>query len=60
MLSFATETSLAIDAIDRMPRFRVTGSSARETLLNQQIACKNHAYEFGIDPVEITNWQWPF
>jgi xylulose-5-phosphate/fructose-6-phosphate phosphoketolase len=52
--------SLAIDAIDRMPRFRVTGSSARETLLNQQIACKNHAYEFGIDPPEITNWQWPF
>jgi xylulose-5-phosphate/fructose-6-phosphate phosphoketolase len=52
--------SLAIDAIDRMPRFSVTGSSARETLLNQQIACQNHAYEFGIDPPGITNWQWPF
>jgi xylulose-5-phosphate/fructose-6-phosphate phosphoketolase len=56
----ADRFSLAIDAIDRMPRFRVTGSSARETLLNQQIACKNHAYEFGIDPLQITNWQWPF
>ena len=56
----ADRFSLAIDAIDRMPRFRVTGSSARETLLNQQIACKNHAYEFGIDPLEITNWEWPF
>jgi len=43
-----------------MPRFRVTGSSARESLLNQQIACKNHAYEFGIDPLQITKWQWPF
>jgi len=52
--------SLAIDAIDRMPRFCVTGSGAREALLNQQIACRNHAYEFGIDPPEITNWQWPF
>jgi xylulose-5-phosphate/fructose-6-phosphate phosphoketolase len=52
--------SLAIDAIDRIPRFRVTGSSAREALLNQQIACKNHAYEFGIDRPEIANWQWPF
>ena len=30
--------SLAIDAIDRMPRFRATGSNAREVLLNQQIA----------------------
>jgi len=52
--------SLAIDAIDRMPRFRVTGSSAREALLNQQLACKNHAHEFGVDPPEITSWQWPF
>ena len=39
----------AIDALDRMPRFRVSGASARETLLNEQIACKGYAYEFGID-----------
>ena len=32
--------SLAIDAIDRMPRFRVTGASVREALVNQQIACQ--------------------
>jgi xylulose-5-phosphate/fructose-6-phosphate phosphoketolase len=56
----ADRFSLAIDAIDRMPRFRVTGSSARESLLNQQIACKNQAHEFGIDRPQITNWQWPF
>jgi phosphoketolase len=29
--------SLAIDAIDRMSRFRVTGSGVREALLNEQI-----------------------
>jgi len=52
--------SLAIDAIDRMHRFRVTGSAAREALLNQRIACKNHAYEFGVDQPEIANWKWPF
>jgi xylulose-5-phosphate/fructose-6-phosphate phosphoketolase len=52
--------SLAIDAIDRMPRFRVTGAGVREALINQQIACKEHAYEFGIDPAEITDWKWPF
>jgi len=56
----ADRFSLAIDAIDRMPRFRVTGSSAREALLNQQIACKDHAYEFGVDSPDIANWQWPF
>ena len=51
--------SLAIDAIDRMQRFHLTGSSAREALLDQQMACRNYAHEFGIDPPEITNWQWP-
>ena len=52
--------SLAIDAIDRMPRFRVVGSAVREALLNQQIACKHHAFEFGVDPAELSNWKWPF
>jgi xylulose-5-phosphate/fructose-6-phosphate phosphoketolase len=52
--------SLAIDAIDRMPRFQVTGSSVRENLCNQQIDCKNHAYEFGLDRLEVTDWKWPF
>jgi xylulose-5-phosphate/fructose-6-phosphate phosphoketolase len=52
--------SLAIDAIDRIPRFRVTGSSVREVLLNQQIACENHAHEFGVDRPEVTDWKWPY
>jgi xylulose-5-phosphate/fructose-6-phosphate phosphoketolase len=52
--------SLAIDAIDRMPRFQVTGSSVRENLCNQQIDCKNHAYEFGLDRPAVTDWKWPF
>jgi xylulose-5-phosphate/fructose-6-phosphate phosphoketolase len=52
--------SLAIDAIDRMPRFQVTGAAAREKLLNEQIACKEYAYELGIDRAEITDWKWPF
>jgi len=56
----ADRFSLAIDAIDRIPRFRVVGAEVREWLLNQQIAAKNHAHEFGIDPKDITDWQWPF
>ena len=56
----ADRFSLAIDAIDRMPRFRVSGASAREALVNQQIAAKEHAYEFGVDRSEITDWKWPF
>ena len=52
--------SLAIDAIDRMERFRLVGAEVRESLRNEQIKCQNYAYEFGIDPDEINNWQWPF
>jgi xylulose-5-phosphate/fructose-6-phosphate phosphoketolase len=52
--------SLAIDAIDRMPRFRVTGAAAREALLNRQIACEQYAYEFGIDRPEDADWKWPY
>jgi xylulose-5-phosphate/fructose-6-phosphate phosphoketolase len=52
--------SLAIDAIDRMPRFQVKGAGVREALLNHQIDAKSHAHEFGIDPQDVTNWQWPF
>ena len=37
---------------------RVPGSFISEALLNQQIACKNHAWEFGMDTPEITNCQW--
>ncbi|MEJ2721228.1 MAG: phosphoketolase family protein, partial [bacterium] len=52
--------SLAIDAIDRAPRFCETGSAVRDRLLNEQIACKNHAFEFGVDRPDITDWKWPF
>src|ERR1700756_174638 len=51
----ADRFSLAIDAIDRISRFRVTGANVRESLVNQQIACSNHAYEFGVDSPDITN-----
>jgi len=56
----ADRFSLAIDAIDRMPRFRVTGAGAREALRNRQIACEQYAYEFGIDRPEDADWKWPF
>ena len=52
--------SLAIDAIDRMPRFRVKGAGVREALVNEQIAAEQHAYEFGVDRPEINEWEWPF
>jgi xylulose-5-phosphate/fructose-6-phosphate phosphoketolase len=52
--------TLAIDALDRIPRFRVTGASVREALLDEQIACTQHAYQFGIDRPDAADWRWPF
>jgi xylulose-5-phosphate/fructose-6-phosphate phosphoketolase len=44
--------SLVIDAIDRMPRFREIGATARETLRNRQFACQEYACVNGIDRSE--------
>lgn len=52
--------SLAIDAIDRIPSLRVSGAHAKEKLRDQQIECRNYAYEHGIDRPEDDRWQWPY
>jgi xylulose-5-phosphate/fructose-6-phosphate phosphoketolase len=52
--------SLAMDAIDRIPRVRVSAAGLRDELANQRIACEQHAYRFGIDRPDITAWKWPF
>lgn len=51
--------SLAVDAIDRVPKLDNRGAHAREELLNQKITAKNYAFHEGIDSVEITGWRWP-
>ena len=51
--------SLAIDVIDRVPQLQVRGAHAKEALRGRQIDCLNHAHEFGKDPQEIEEWQWP-
>jgi xylulose-5-phosphate/fructose-6-phosphate phosphoketolase len=51
--------SLAMDAIDRVPRLRAAGAHAKERFRNRQIACRLHAHEHGIDPPEIVGWRWP-
>ena len=52
--------SLAIDAIDRIPKLQRIGAHAKEEFRDSQIACRRHAYEYGIDSPEISNWKWPY
>jgi xylulose-5-phosphate/fructose-6-phosphate phosphoketolase len=51
--------SLAIDAIDRVPKLQVIGAHAKEQLRNRQIDCRHYAHEHGVDMPEISNWSWP-
>ena len=51
--------SLAIDAIDRIPKLQRIGAHAKEEFRDRQIACRRHAYECGIDSAEISGWKWP-
>jgi xylulose-5-phosphate/fructose-6-phosphate phosphoketolase len=52
--------SLAIDAIDRVPRLQAAGAHAKEKLREMQIACRHYAHEYGIDKPEERDWVWPY
>jgi len=51
--------SLAIDAIDRVPRLQVAGAHVKERLRDLQIECRNYAHEHGIDRAAERDWKWP-
>jgi xylulose-5-phosphate/fructose-6-phosphate phosphoketolase len=50
--------SVAIDAIDRVPRLRVAGAHVKEALRNSQIECQAYAYQQGVDKPEYDRWTW--
>ena len=52
--------SLAIDAIERVPRLRETAAHFKEWLRDQIIDHTNYALTYGIDKPESVNWKWPF
>ncbi len=52
--------TLAIDAIDRVPRLQTTGAHAKEKFRNMQIACRRYAHEHGTDRPDVVEWRWPF
>ncbi len=52
--------SLAMDAVDRVPKLQRTGGHAKERFLNQQIECINYAHQFGTDKPEAADWVWPY
>ena len=51
--------TLAIDAINRVPKLQKIGGHAKEKFRNRQIECRAHAHKYGIDSPEITGWRFP-
>jgi xylulose-5-phosphate/fructose-6-phosphate phosphoketolase len=51
--------SLAIDAIDRVPKLQRIGAHAKEKFRNLQIDCRNYAYAHGVDDPSVAGWKWP-
>jgi xylulose-5-phosphate/fructose-6-phosphate phosphoketolase len=51
--------TLAIEAINRTPKLQRIGAHAKEKYRDQQIDCRNYAYEHGIDRPDIVGWRWP-
>src|ERR1700752_3891524 len=49
--------SLAMDVIKRIPRLQPVGAHALEHFRNMQIACRNYAYEHGIDKPDVADWR---
>ena len=54
----ADRFSLAIDAIDRVGKLQRVGAHAKEEFRDRQLACRRHAYEYGVDSPEICGWTW--
>jgi xylulose-5-phosphate/fructose-6-phosphate phosphoketolase len=52
--------SLAMDVIKRVPKLQKIGAHAREKFLNEQIACRNYAFQHGIDRPDVKDWRWPY
>jgi xylulose-5-phosphate/fructose-6-phosphate phosphoketolase len=52
--------SLAIDAINRVPKLQKIGGHAKERFRNLQIECVNYAHQYGIDKPEVASWVWPY
>jgi xylulose-5-phosphate/fructose-6-phosphate phosphoketolase len=52
--------SLAIDAIDHVPKLQRIGAHAKERFRNEQLECVQYAHEYGEDKPEVAAWTWPY
>ena len=51
--------SLAIDAIDRVPKLQRSARTPRSASATCRSIAGIYAHQHGIDAPEITGWKWP-
>ncbi|MFA6916829.1 MAG: phosphoketolase family protein [Parachlamydiales bacterium] len=52
--------SLAMDALERIPRFEKLRAYMRDFVMGKHIDHKNYIHTHGDDMPEIKNWKWPY
>jgi len=52
--------TLVMDVIDRVPGLAVRAAHLKEQMKNEIILNLAYAHEHGTDPVQITDWVWPY
>ncbi len=52
--------NLAIDVIDRVPRFRTVRAHVKDWLKDEICESLSYGAEHGVDRDEVQNWKWPY
>jgi xylulose-5-phosphate/fructose-6-phosphate phosphoketolase len=50
--------SLVMSVIDLVPQLQIVGAHVKEKVRNQQIACCQYAYKYGVDLPQANEWTW--
>ena len=59
MLNDLDRFHLVMDVIDRVPGLGERAAGLRQEMVDARLAARQHTREFGDDPPEIRDWQWP-
>ncbi|HEY7598809.1 MAG TPA: hypothetical protein VH741_02690, partial [Candidatus Limnocylindrales bacterium] len=51
---------LVMDVIDRVPGLGERAAGLRQQMVDARLSAQLHAREMGADPVEISDWTWPY
>jgi len=52
--------TIAMDAINRIPRLHDAGAHFKEKMRDLQTECRHYAYEHGVDMPQFQEWLWPY